>query len=724
MKIARSPWKRAGRSVIWFAVLALLAPQFSIAQDNVLQDSALRFVPADAAFFASLQRNREQFEAVRNSKAWARLQELGYMQDFIRQLKQSPGFQQWSALQQQPQLQALLNVALDSVSNEIFFYGDAAWAKMGTVAQELSMAMNTAQLQAALTGGDPQQAQLRALLQAIASLPEGAQVPLTVVGFKFSNQQNVGVAKELLTQAEAQLGMLAARQETLAGKVQRKQIGGGDYVYIDLDGKMIPWDDAQDAIENQLGDVEFAKIKDRLSKMTLSAGLGVYDQYLVLFIASSADQLARLGSGSSLAGRSEMAKLKPYADRRITYVGYVSDAYVKATAGVQTQLKQLTSMAESLVDVLPISGDQRKELRSDLDAATKQLVEKLPQPGATLTVAWLNGTGYATRSFNWGDLMYDSSRPLDILSHVGGDPIGFIAARGKSSPEDYELLVSFAKKAFHHADAIIASQLEGREKALYEASKKKFLPLLARLDAANRDLLNPALSDHSSAVVLDAKTTSKSWHAFLPVADDPLPMIELGVVCRVTDKDKFLKGMKEYFDVTQEFLNGLSDLSTGEFSDLFPTQIPKITIPDPEEREVAGGQIYFYNLPLQFGVDQQIAPNMGVNDRVAVWSLIPKFSARLMKEKPVASRLQAFGNRPLASCFYLNFAQLIDAVMPWVDYGAALSGQISTRAADDPIEDTKETLKLLKCFDSCWGKTYKEGEVWVSEGQVLIKDIE
>ena len=714
-----------GYLALWCGVVALLAPTPVAAQSDVFKDSALHFIPADAAFYASLQRNKEQFEALKNSKAWARLKELGYMQDLIREIQNSPPFQQWQFVQQNPQLQALINVGLDGLANEIFFYGDAEWTQVGRAAQDLSMAMNTAQIQAALSGGNPQQAQLKALIEALSGLPEDAKIPLTIVGFKFSQQQNVQVVKQLLTQAETQLTMLVAREETLAGSVHRKTIGQGDYVYLDLKGEMIPWDEAADEIGDVFEDeADFENFKKRISKMTLSAGIGVYDQYLVVFIASSADSLAKLGSSQSLAGVAELAKLKPFADKRITAVSYVSDHYMKKVAGIETQLRQFSSLADSVISALPIRESQQKELRNDFDSLTKQLAEKLPQPGAQVSFSWLNGSGYEYRSYNWGDLMLDSSKPLDVLEHVGGNPIGFIAARSHYEPENYELFVNFVKKAFHHTDAIVNTQLEGREKKLYDEVKKQFIPLFVRLDEANRKFFNPALGGQSSAIVLDAKTKSNSWHAFLPAADEPLPMIELGVVCRLSDHEKYLKGAKEYFDVTQEIANRLSDLSSGEFSDLFPSPIPRITIPEPETRDVANGKIFYYSLPLQFGLDQQIALNMGVNDDVAAFSLIPKFSARLMEKTSLSSKLQMFQDRPLGSCYYLHFAGLIDSLLPWIDYGAMIGGQISTRAANDPIEDLTETMKLLKCFDSCWGMTHKDGNVWTSEGRIVIKDIE
>ena len=43
-------------------------------------DTAARFVPADAAFFQSMMRNREQFEALTQSNTWEKLKAMPFVQ--------------------------------------------------------------------------------------------------------------------------------------------------------------------------------------------------------------------------------------------------------------------------------------------------------------------------------------------------------------------------------------------------------------------------------------------------------------------------------------------------------------------------------------------------------------------------------------------------------------------------------------------------------------------
>ena len=43
-------------------------------------DTSLKLIPEDAAFYSSMLRNREQFEAIRNSNAWAKVREMPVVQ--------------------------------------------------------------------------------------------------------------------------------------------------------------------------------------------------------------------------------------------------------------------------------------------------------------------------------------------------------------------------------------------------------------------------------------------------------------------------------------------------------------------------------------------------------------------------------------------------------------------------------------------------------------------
>ena len=105
--------------------------------------SAVEWIPADAAFYRSAMRNREQVEAVLNSRAWAKLCELPVCHEFALlkshplaqmawQLSKSklaeaqPTTAQVETILNDPQMQRLFEFLIDICSDEVFAYGDRA----------------------------------------------------------------------------------------------------------------------------------------------------------------------------------------------------------------------------------------------------------------------------------------------------------------------------------------------------------------------------------------------------------------------------------------------------------------------------------------------------------------------------------------------------------------------------------------------------------------------
>src|SRR5581483_3052063 len=93
-------------------------------QDLAKLDTSLKLIPADAAHYSAMLRNREQIEAIANSKAWKKLTSLPLakmawqkVEDEYNQGQLNP-LKQWYDLPENRQLVAVLK---DLVSEEIFF---------------------------------------------------------------------------------------------------------------------------------------------------------------------------------------------------------------------------------------------------------------------------------------------------------------------------------------------------------------------------------------------------------------------------------------------------------------------------------------------------------------------------------------------------------------------------------------------------------------------------
>ena len=100
----------------------------------------------------------------------------------------------------------------------------------------------------------------------------------------------------------------------------------------------------------------------------------------------------------------------------------------------------------------------------------------------------------------------------------------------------------------------------GRER---RETTEKFLaaamPLLDRLDRANRRMLIPSLADGQTGLVVNRKLASKQFVDTQPATEKPLPMIEPALIFGVSDADLLKKAMSDYRFVVNGLITASAD---------------------------------------------------------------------------------------------------------------------------------------------------------------------
>src|SRR5262249_19901361 len=129
----------------------------------------------------------------------------------------------------------------------------------------------------------------------------------------------------------------------------------------------------------------------------------------------------------------------------------------------------------------------------------------------------------------------------------------------------------------------------------------------------------------------------------------------------VSDAGQFQQALGEYRTILNDLISKLGDLAGPGF--------PAVQIPAPETSKLKAGTLYFYHVPEQVGLDQQISPNVGVGDAGAVFSVSPKQTERMLNKTPLKAEggPLAGADRPRASAVYVDCAGLIKALAPWVE---------------------------------------------------------
>ncbi len=346
----------------------------------------------------------------------------------------------------------------------------------------------------------------------------------------------------------------------------------------------------------------------------------------------------------------------------------------------------------------------------------------MPEAGATMGLSFLTGRGVEGYQYAWGGHgPLDGSQPLSLLEHVGGNPLLGLVARQKLSVKDYDLMVKWAKTAYGYFHEFGLPLMKDNEREKLEKFLGSALPLLARMDKANREMLLPALADGQSALVIDRKLASKHFVERLPAMEKSMPMVEPAIVVGVSDAELLKSAAAEYKMILNELIEAVRQIDGSNVPAGF-------RIPEPEVTTDSAGTIYSFPLPDEWGVDKQIIPNFGLSDKVAVFSVSHAHTGRLLKQTPLGvGGVLADAGRPLCAAGWLDWAALVEAAAPWVDF-AARQAMAEKNIDEDQQKATlgqvHTALDVLKVLRNITNESYLDGDALVHHTLVEVRDVE
>ncbi|MGA2258753.1 MAG: hypothetical protein ABSG53_29145 [Thermoguttaceae bacterium] len=697
---------------------------------------SLDVVPADAAFYSVMLRNREQFDAVVNSKAFAKLKALPHVQmglGLYQMQAADPNSPvgKFEAARRDPELKKSLDFLADLFSDEVFVFGGPSFSQTVELFQGTFGDYNSANFldgfnrgfERARGGGVPraqaEDAYARAFLRALVKRIDLIKFPELVIGFKVKDK---ALAKEQLDHLQTSLQMVLAQAPPLKNRLKRATVGGQSYLTFTLDGSMVPWDPAVVEKIRSLATTpaDGDKLIEHLKKTTLVVSLGLCNDYLLLAIGPSTDVLAKVGNGTPLRSLPELAAVAKFADKRICAVGYLSKTLNERCSQTQSGIDEMLKTVKNFLPSLPVPDKLREQIAKDSADLAADLKTFIPEVGAASSVSFLTNSGMESYGYDWSEHPeLDSSKPLDLLKHIGGNPIAVLVGRSKVSPAGYNLLVKWIGIGYRYAEEYGLPQMKPKDRAEFDKVFAQVKPLLVRLDNATRNLLIPALADGQTGLVIDAKFTSHQFIKALPPTEQSLTMLEPAIVLGVSNAAKLKQAFVEYYAVADDFVEVLKGIEKSE--------IPKnFKIPRPRVYKLSLGTAYGYPLPVAFGVDSRVLPNAALSEKVAVLSLNGKHTLRLLEEKePKIAGLTLPTNRPLAAVGGLDFAAFIDALTPWVELALEKgTAQLSPQEGESARQTAKTVLEVLKVCRGSISITYVDGKATVTRSRTVFHDLD
>jgi hypothetical protein len=704
------------------------------------QAHSLRKVPADAAFYSASLRLREQWDAFMSSKAYSRLMEIPLVQfakmqiQFQWQQSEEPNVAKFRDYIQSPAGQDGVAVLKEMFSDECFVYGGNDIVESLKLFMEFNSLRRTVQLEAMAKGKTPEEVGIDRALEILDKHSSTFRLPTVVIGFRIKDQARAH--RELDEVHSLIRNVLDENEPNLAAHLQREQIAGHKFLTLRLDGSMLPWDQVREAAK-ALDDDQFAKLRAFIMKHKLTVALGVTDEFVLLSFGESTEHLEKLGQGAVIADAAPIKRLEKHADQRLVAIQYASKAIMQSFGSPQQSLDDLAAVADQALAKMKVSEEQRKQIADDIRSFN--VAHYMPVPGNTSSVSFLTGRGYESYQYSDGQRpTMDSTKPLTILRHVGGNPMFLFASRSKQNIKDYEQTVEWLKKTTIHVEKIAEEKTNPDDWAKYQEIRKRIVVLLERIDQANRADLFPALADGQGAFIFDVSAKSKQWFDKMPESPTPLPMLEMAFVAGVSNAELLRQGVTAYIDVARDAYKLVREFNPHKMPEL---KLPKANVSDLPN----GGKLYTYPLPKKWGVDPQVAVNAGITDKFVAVSLMPKTTEHLLSEAVPNLDTSLKLDRPAAMVVHVEFAKFIDAVRPWIDYGVNVAtGKLrvhkegnSDEADQQPTPEQSQKMMMLGAvvpqiqqfldvatvFRSATSVTYEEDGEWVTHSETHIQDL-
>jgi hypothetical protein len=753
-----------------------------------LAGSGATVAPADAAFFSATLRAREQFDAVVASNAYKAIRALPGVKralDSLEEQRTMPGspLAMIETFMQLPENEQAAELLRDMVANDTFVYGEPSCIPLIRLARKLQQAQQAAGMLAPDGAGieidlfeedledvdededaddeaaapraparivpvrladateelAPEQLQKRLVAEALVDNLELIVVPDVVWGFK-TTKREAGVSQ--LKRLEVLAKLFTQTNPDLADSLARKKIGKGEFVTFTLEASSLPWDDLREQMADEVGDVEgIDKVLERLESLDLVVALGMIDDWVLLSIGDSTDHLQKLtiandkpATAGSLLDQKPFVPLLAHTDRRLTGINFISGELAAALSG---SADDFDPMLEALPDAAEAAGypaAAADAARDWLGEAAADYGKRLPTPGPWMSYSFLGDQGYEGYVWNWArNQPVDGSKRLDLLEHTGGAPLAVIVSRLKSDPALFDDLVAFVAGGL---DLVRDWGLPGEDEEDAEAFAEfdeHLTPLGEKFVAALREKIIPSLADGQVGFVIDAKSKTKKPQRELPGSSEPLPLPEAAIVVPLADPKLFREGLNDLFALSDELVDAIRNMN--------PDAVPSdYRVPDPEKSKAEGGSVWSFALTGS-GLDEQLRPSIGVGEKAAVLSLAPNQAARMLvaNKLETGSGLSSF-EEPLAGAAALDFAGLVDALKPWIDYGVRYrcvaereSGQVDPDeelAADDENEQAKEALQhvgvvveAIKCLRAAVAETSIADDAVVTHWRNVIRDL-
>ena len=669
-------------------------------QPTDLATTALAIAPQDSAFFMTSLGMKRSWEQFMQGRFVNSLRQVAYVraleQEFADQWTNPQGqMQQVKATLQNPSVRDLLRLGADMLSQEFFVYGDGDWCETieGLMQFQAEM-MATIQ-------EDPQA--IETFFKELTREDiDAIRIPTTVMGFRLSEDGN---ARSQLDQLEGLLRIGGGQVDELKPfleKLKRRDLKDGQTLTISLDTSLIPLE--------QVGENEreaVTKVIELFEGRNVSLTVGVKANMLLLAFGEGTDLLEGLGApaGERLLDHKSMETLQQADLKELRSVVYASESWRQSQwkANFGNYFKNLSMQMgvalESAADEIPEVEQWKEDIEEGAQWLDDKLLEMAPLYGDMLAWSRAIPGGMEGFTYDWSkNVFLKNSNPLRILQHAGAKPLMMLGMKQAEIPALMEIFDYVLANTPEHARRFIQSaEQDEEERALALKVFDRAWPLVEQAAEILCDQIGPALNERETVFSMAAGWTTRDLGNSLPAADEPLSLPELAIACRLTDRDQFIEGCVELYEVFDRAVELVRELE--------PDSVPaNYTIPRPVEETIGGATSYSYaELSEAVGLEG-FKPQVVVSDKAIVIGYSDRQVRDMIDAKPLTTRPAWLTDEtPVAAVTYVDYAGIFAAARSWIQYGMALSDvpmDDPVFPASGPVPTGNDILKIWDCFSS------------------------
>ena len=249
-----------------------------------------------------------------------------------------------------------------------------------------------------------------------------------------------------------------------------------------------------------------------------------------------------------------------------------------------------------------------------------------------------------------------------------------------------------------HAERFIASaEQDEEERELVLGVFRKAWPLVEEAAGIFHNKISPALDENETLVSMAAALMTRELGSELPAADQPLPIPEFALACKLRDRDLFLSGCQDLYGVFDKVVVLVRETE--------PDALPAdYTVPRPIEESIGDATSYYYAELVGAAGLAAIKPQVVVADDVVIFGYSDRQVRDMLEPKVLLTRPAWLTDEsPVAVVSYVDYGGILGTFRPWLSYGISLAGvplNEPLAPVDGPVPTGNDLLQIWDTFSA------------------------